>query len=90
MLDAKGASGAAAYPALAGDKKLQAGLYPVLVMLKGRKAMPSFADLTDDQVAEVVNYVRSNFGNGCTDGVTAAQVKALRPVAVKQGTARPG
>ena len=79
MPDAKGAQGAGMYPALAGDKKLASPLYPVVVILKGQKAMPSFADLTDAQVAEVSNYIRTNFGNSFPGTVTPAQVKTLRP-----------
>ena len=86
MPDAKGAQGAGMYPALAGDRKLQSPLYPVLVIVKGQKAMPSFSDLTDAQVAEVTNYVRSNFGNSFPGSVTADQVKALRPKPKAAGT----
>src|ERR1700722_12420966 len=64
MPDAKGAKGAGAYPALAGDAKLEAGGYPVLVVVRGQKAMPGYGyALSDEQVAAVVNYVRSHFGN---------------------------
>ena len=34
--------------------------------------------MTDDQVAAVVNYVRTHFGNDYRDAVTAADVKAVR------------
>jgi mono/diheme cytochrome c family protein len=78
--DAKGAVGAGAYPALAANTHLQSAAYPALVILGGRKAMPSFGpDLSDAQVAGVVNYIRSNFGNHYTDTITPAEVKALRP-----------
>lgn len=90
MPDAKGATGAGAYPALAGDRKLQAPLYPVLVVLRGQKAMPPFSDLTDAQVAQVVNYVRSGFGNHFDGTVTPEQVKALRPPPAKEDALRPG
>jgi mono/diheme cytochrome c family protein len=90
MPDGKGAVGAGTYPPLAGNAKLQAPLYPVLVMLKGQKAMPSFSDLTDAQIVEVTNYIRSHFGNGFAGAVTVDQVKALRSQAVKQNAQRPG
>jgi mono/diheme cytochrome c family protein len=90
MPDGKGAVGAGMYPALAGNKKLQAPLYPVLVMLKGQKAMPAFSDLTDAQIVEVTNYIRTNLGNSFTGSVTAEQVKALRSQAVRQDAVRPG
>jgi hypothetical protein len=38
--------------------------YPALTALVRRRAMPAFADSpTNEQVAEVVNYVRSHFDN---------------------------
>jgi mono/diheme cytochrome c family protein len=79
MPNAKGAVGAGAYPALAGDKKLVAKAYPELVVLRGQKAMPAFGpSLSDAQVAAVVNYVRTHFTNSYSDTVTIDDVKALR------------
>jgi mono/diheme cytochrome c family protein len=88
MPDGKGAAGAGAYPALAGDKKLVAKAYPALVIVRGQKAMPSFAAFSDVQVANVVNYIRSNFGNSFPDTLTPAEVKPLRP-SVAAGDVRP-
>jgi mono/diheme cytochrome c family protein len=34
--------------------------------------------MSDDQVAAVVNYVRTHFGNDYPDAVTAENVKAVR------------
>jgi mono/diheme cytochrome c family protein len=79
MSDGKGAVGAGAYPALAGDKALEAAGYPVHVVVHGRHGMPPVGMMmTDDQVAAVVNYVRTHFGNDYRDAVTAADVKAVR------------
>ena len=79
MPDAKGAVGAGRYPALAGDTNLAAAGYPVGIVLHGQKAMPWFGDyLSDEQVANVVNYVRTHFGNNYADKVSAADVKKLR------------
>jgi len=79
MDDGRGAVGAGAYPALARNAKLEAAGYPVLLVVNGRKAMPAFGPyLNDGQVAAVVNYVRSNFGNAYTDSVTPEDVKAAR------------
>lgn len=39
--------------------------------------MPSFAQLTDQQIADVLTYVRNSFGNKAS-AVTVAQVKAER------------
>ena len=76
----QGAIGAGAYPALAHNAKLAAGVYPVVMVLHGRGGMPPIGhDLTDAQVAAVVNYVRTHLGNRYTDAITTDQVKALRP-----------
>lgn len=90
MPNGKGAAGAGIYPALAGNPKLQAPLYPVLVMLKGQKAMPSFSDLTDAQIVEVTGYIRTKLGNDYQGSVTIDQVKALRTQATHQTALRPG
>lgn len=80
MPDAKGAMGAGAgYPALANNPKLAEPGYPIAVVLHGQKAMlPLGGLLSDQQVADVVNYVRSHFGNNYKDRVTAQDVKAQR------------
>jgi mono/diheme cytochrome c family protein len=42
--------------------------------------MPSFgAMMSDDQIAAVVNYLRTHFGNEYKHAVTAEDVKAVRP-----------
>ena len=80
MAAAEGAVGAGAYPALANDPKLAAAGYSVLVVINGSKGMPPFGALLDDeQVAAVVNYVRSHFGNSYPDNVSPADVRAARP-----------
>jgi mono/diheme cytochrome c family protein len=82
MPGGKGAVGAGMYPALASNPKLGAALYPVIVILRGFKSMPSFAELDDEQIVTLTNYLRTNFGNAYTDPVTLDQVKELRPTAV--------
>jgi mono/diheme cytochrome c family protein len=80
MPDGKGAVGAGTYPSLAGNKNLEAGGYPVYVVVRGQRAMPPFgAMMSDDQVAAVVNYVRTHFGNDYKDAVTVEDVKVVRP-----------
>jgi cytochrome c5 len=80
MSGAQGAVGAGAYPALANDPKLAAAGYSVLVVVNGSKDMPPFGTLVDDgQVAAVVNYVRSHFGNSYPDTVSPAEVRSARP-----------
>ena len=79
MPDGKGATGAGTYPSLAGDKALEAAGYPVFVVMNGQHGMPPVGIMmSDDQVAAVVNYVRTHFGNDYRDAVTAENVKAVR------------
>jgi mono/diheme cytochrome c family protein len=79
MSKGEGAIGAGRYPALARNEKLRTGGYPVNAVLHGQKAMPPFGRMmTDDQVAAVVNYVRTHFGNNYTDAVTAQDAKNAR------------
>ena len=79
MLDGRGASGAATYPSLADNPRLAARSDPIGVVLKGRKAMPPFrSSLTDEQIAAVVSYIRTHFGNNFADAPTAAEVAIER------------
>jgi mono/diheme cytochrome c family protein len=79
MSDAKGAAGAGTYPSLAGDRNLEASGYPVHVVVNGLRGMPPFGSMmSNDQVAAVVNYLRTHFDNGYQDAVTADDVKAAR------------
>jgi mono/diheme cytochrome c family protein len=78
MADGKGAQGAGAYPALAANPRLAAGLYAVEVVQNGRNGMPPVGRYLDDaQTAAVINYVRSHFGNDYRDVLTAADVKLI-------------
>ena len=79
MSDGKGAAGAGTYPSLAGDSNLEAGAYPIQVVVNGQRGMPPFGSMmSNDQVAAVVNYLRTHFDNGYQDRVTADDVKAAR------------
>jgi len=79
MPQGEGAKGAGTYPSLARNKKLEAGGYAVYLVVNGQRGMPPFGEMmTDGQIAEVVNYVRTHFGNNFTDAVTAADVKQAR------------
>jgi len=79
MANGEGAQGAGSYPALERDKNLATSGYPLAIVLNGRKGMQGFARMMDDtQVAAVVNYVRTHFGNAYRDAVTEADVKAAR------------
>ena len=79
MAGGKGATGAGTYPALAANPKLEAVGYSVAVIVHGHNGMPALGSMmTDAQVADVVNYVRTHFGNSYTDAVTPADVAAAR------------
>ncbi|MET0936663.1 MAG: cytochrome c [Luteibacter sp.] len=83
MADAKGAVGAGHYPALAGNPRLASAAYPAVMVINGRGAMPAFGEqLSDAQVADVVNYVRSHFGNRYTDTLKPDDIKPFRPASV--------
>jgi mono/diheme cytochrome c family protein len=79
MADGKGATGAGTYPSLAGNRNLESSGYPVAVVVNGRRAMPAFgAMMSDDQVAAVVNYLRTHFDNNYPDPVTTDDVRTVR------------
>lgn len=68
-----------AFPALAGDTFVQGPpAQAATVVLRGRGGMPSFAnDLSDEQISQVLSYVRSSWGNKA-DPVTPAVVADQR------------
>jgi mono/diheme cytochrome c family protein len=79
MPEGVGAAGAGAYPALARNPKLATAGYALFLVIHGRKGMPPFGKLlTDQQVAAVVNYVRTHFGNDFPDAVSDDDAKAAR------------
>jgi mono/diheme cytochrome c family protein len=88
MPEGQGAVGAGHYPKLAGNTALVSWQYVALTVINGKNGMPGFgavADqsffgsphLSDAQIADVVNYVRSHFGNHWKDKATPAKVAAL-------------
>jgi mono/diheme cytochrome c family protein len=89
MANAGGAVGAGRFPALAKDPALGSRQYMALTILRGRRNMPAFGakyavgfggppvTLDETQIAAVINYVRTNFGNRYTDPITTAEVGAL-------------
>ena len=80
MPDGKGAVGAGHYPALANNPKLASAAYPVVMVVNGRGAMPSFGSgLSDAQIADVVNYVRTHFGNAYPDTLRAEDITPFHP-----------
>jgi len=74
MLNGEGATGAGSYPSLASDPALGDHGYPAYVVVFGKRAMPPLGDMmSNDQVAAVVNYLRTHFGNNYLDKVTAVE-----------------
>jgi mono/diheme cytochrome c family protein len=75
----EGAKGAGTYPALADNPQLATTAYVADMVLRGRNGMPGFGDrMSDDQVAAVVNYVRTHFGNHATDLLSGVEVAKMR------------
>ncbi|GGL30167.1 c-type cytochrome [Caulobacter rhizosphaerae] len=79
----KGVKGA--FPALAGDPFVQGDPAPMMAtVLAGRAGMPSFKDdLNDLELASVLTYVRTSWGNKGKP-VSASDVAAAR-AAIKAG-----
>lgn len=80
MPNGQGAKGAGEYPALENNTSLMATAYPISLVIHGHKAMPPLGSLLDDeQVASVVNFIRTNFGNNYTaNPANADLVKSMR------------
>ena len=78
MADAKGGVGAGTIPALANNPRLSGAAYPITVVVRGKGGMPPFSTILDPaQVAAVVSYVRTHFGNAFAKPVTEDDVKKL-------------
>jgi mono/diheme cytochrome c family protein len=79
MPDGQGAQGSAAYPALANNPKLEAAGYPITIVVQGQRAMPAFGGiLSDAQVAEVVTFIRTHWGNDYRGPVKPQDVESVR------------
>ncbi len=90
MANAMGAIGAGRITALAKNPNLQYPEYPISVVTGGKGAMPWFrGQLTDQEIADVIDYVRGNFGNSYNKGrggkVTAAMVAETGVAAPTRG-----
>jgi len=88
MINGQGVAGV--YPPLAGEDSLMADVnLNIDIILKGQKGevmvngqqyntdMPSQEYLSDEQIADVLNYVRNTWGNKA-EMITSEQVKAQR------------
>ena len=79
MPEGQGAVGAGKYPALANNESIEAAAYPIYVIIHGQKAMPPLGGvLNDEQIAAVVEYIRTNFANNYPEAVTAQEVTDSR------------
>src|SRR5699024_2317274 len=79
MNEGQGAVGAGHYPALADNANLEARGYLVYAVVHGLKNMPAVGEMmSDEQVAAVVNYVRTSFGNDYEGKVRAEEVARAR------------
>jgi mono/diheme cytochrome c family protein len=79
MPSAAGATGAGTYPSLASDPSLESSAYGIDIVVNGRRAMPPFGDMMNDaQVAAVVNYLRTHFGNDYRDAALPKDVSLAR------------
>ncbi len=79
MADGRGAEGAGRFPALAENSALTAAGYPIFVVLNGLGGMPWFNGmLSDEEIAAVVTYIRTHFGNNYTEPVKPEDVALMR------------
>ncbi len=83
MANGQGAIGAGRIAALASNPNLAYPEYPISIVTGGKGPMPWFrGELTDQQIADVIGYARTHFGNAYNAKVTVADV-------VKYGVAAP-
>lgn len=87
MENAMGAVGAGRIANLAKNENLESADYPIAVVTGGKGAMPWFrGNLSDQQIADVINHVRSHYGNRYRDKITAADVAERGvPAPARQG-----
>lgn len=79
MPDGQGAHGAGDYSSFVGNERLRTPYYPINVILNGFRGMPAFEDmLSNKQIADVVNYLRTSFGNRLQADTTANDVARVR------------
>ena len=75
-------------PALRNNRMLRVTDYVIAQILLGRGIMPSFADkLSDQEIAAVASYIRSNWGN--SDGPVSARSVQGEMATAAAGSGRP-
>ena len=79
MPEGKGAVGAGHYPPLAKNDNLISSMFLAEFIIYGQRGMPGFGGVLDDaQVVELVNYIRSHFGNNYQEKITEDHVHFIR------------
>ena len=79
MADGQGAKGVGYFPSFVGNERLRSPDYPIDVVLNGLRGMPHFSHmLTDEQIAGVVNHLRTSFGNQLDGDTNAEDVARVR------------
>jgi mono/diheme cytochrome c family protein len=77
--DANGASGAGDYPALTKNSNVASVDYMERLLINGQRGMPPVGQMmSDQQIADVINYVRTHFGNAYGEAVSPEDVEATR------------
>ena len=76
---ANGAGMPPAFPSITGSKVATGPIDAhITQVLKGKNAMPPFAQLSDADIAAVVTFQRNGLGNKVGDSASAEQVAKLR------------
>jgi len=76
MANAEGGTGAAAIPALAANAHLADPKLAIDRVLHGKGGMPAFDGMLEpEQIADVINYVRSHFGNAYPERLKASDIR---------------
>lgn len=65
------------FPALDGSKNVADKAYTINILLKGKGGMPSYAQLSDEELAGVATYIMNSWSNEF-GGVTPDEFKAAR------------
>ncbi|WP_053070718.1 cytochrome c [Halomonas sp. PR-M31] len=79
MPNGQGAEGAGIYPSFVGNERLRSPYYPIDVIVNGLRGMPGFGDmLSNEQIADVVGYLRTSFGNQLEADTTPDDVARVR------------
>lgn len=80
MPTGEGAKGAGMYPSLVENPNVANPGYTAYTVMHGLRGMPAFSsDLSDEQIAQVANFLANHFGNQHKGEISVGEVKAFRP-----------